>query len=113
MGEVNDPPFLFQSGGKLARVNLVKVRDKTTAGGEAKTQPLIEPLKKDALRGIVSERLCWVAYTRPIKNQPAMPFKGESPANASYLPWSENDAHSDAGVGTILARPRRAAVTLL
>lgn len=82
LGEVNDPPFLFQSGGKLARVNLVKLRDKTVAGGEAKTQPLIETLKKDALRGIVSERLCWVAYTRPTKAQPAMPFKGEPPEKA-------------------------------
>ncbi len=80
--EVNDPPFLYQSGGKLARVNLVKVREKSAAGGEAKTQPLIQPVKYDALLGTLSERLCWIGYTRGTAKQPPKPFKTTPPEKA-------------------------------
>jgi hypothetical protein len=73
--EANDPPRLFQRAGKIARVNLIKVREKGREGEGEKVVPAIETLTHGALRGELSRLLCWIS-----------PGKGKNPQPTKTTP---------------------------
>jgi hypothetical protein len=76
--EANDPPELFQRGGKIARVNLIKVREKGQGGEPEKVVPAIETVSLDGLRGHLSRMLCW---TKPGKGKGGPAVKTSPPLN--------------------------------
>lgn len=58
--KANDPPRLFQRGGRIARINPVKIREEGEDGATAKLKPTIETVGLDALRGELSREIAWV-----------------------------------------------------
>ncbi|MDP9364925.1 MAG: bifunctional DNA primase/polymerase [Chloroflexota bacterium] len=77
----NEPAALFQSGGKVARINLVQIRQDGKTGAVTKSMPVIERLDVDGFKGELAERLSWLSKPKPTKANPDPDWVKRSPPN--------------------------------